>query len=187
MATNQHTLNLDIAFFDEIFPLAYSDVCEQSKQIARQMLMDGVIQVETLFELAISKIGNLTRLAINGQDFSDKSDAKKTCVRTSNYGKSYSAQIARVHTKVGNLRVMCYERKQDKFYYFVIPRAAYKHIKATSNIEIPFKMNGDPKRIPANNLIYTNWWTYEVNSFEEMSTIKRPKALTEKQLRSKAL
>lgn len=182
MATKGSTLDLDIAFFNELYPLAYPNACEITEKQARQMVKDGVIQIEALFELSVSKIGKLKRQSIEGMDFDDKSDAKKTSVRTCRYGSAYAAPISQVHTKKGSLRVMCYERKNDKFYYFVIPKFAFKHITATSNIEIPFELDGTPRRIPR-RAVNTNWWKYEVDSFKEMASVKRPNALTISELR----
>jgi len=58
-----------------------------------------------------------------------------------------------------------YERKQDKFYYFLIPYSAYSHIPKTSNIEIPFNLDGSPKKINKCNI---NWWDYSKETFSEI-------------------
>ena len=170
MATKDHTLDLDIAFFNELFHKAYPDACNMQKQFSLQLVQDGVIQIETLFELAIANIGGLTRLSVEGMDFTDGSDAKKTSVRTSSYGKKYSANVSQVHTKTGVLRVMCYERKQNNFFYFAFPYESYCHISSKSNIEIPFNLDGTPKRRYSRPVI-TNWWDYQVDSFETMAKI----------------
>lgn len=170
MATNDHTLNLDVAFFNELFFRAYPNACETQKHFSMQLVQDGVIQIETLFEQAVAKVGGLTKMAVQGMDFTDGSDAKKTSARTSGYGKNYSANVGQVHTKTGLLRVMCYERKQDQFFYFTFPYESYCHISAKSNIEIPFNLDGTPKRRFSRPVI-TNWWDYQVGSFEAMATM----------------
>lgn len=177
MATKDSSLELDIAFFNELFPRAYPGVCDKTLEVAKTMLADGVIQVETLLELAISKVGNIERRSVEGMDFVDGSDAKKASVRMSSYDTAYSAPVRKVHSKRGLLRVMIYERKHDAFYYFVFPRESYQHIKASSNIDIPFQTDGTPRRIPRTR-VNTNWWTYEVDSFEEMATCKAAKGMT---------
>jgi hypothetical protein len=58
-----------------------------------------------------------------------------------------------------------YERKQDKFYYFLIPYSAYSHIPKTSNIEIPFNLDGSPKR---ENKCQVNWWEFSKTIFLEI-------------------
>jgi len=60
---------------------------------------------------------------------------------------------------------MCFERKYNKFYYFFIPYSSYAHIPKTSNIEIPFELDGTPRR---KNKCKINWWSHEVKSFEEI-------------------
>lgn len=172
MATTDLTLDLDTAFFEQLFHKAYPDFSNEMYHFAKQMVVDGVIQIETLLELAIAKVGKLKRLSVEGMDYSDKSDAKKASVRFRGNGGAYSACIQQVHTKKGNLRVMIYERQQDRFYYFVFPRESYDHIKSSSNIEIPFELDGTPRRKPKRP-VYTNWWAYEVDSFEAMARSKK--------------
>jgi hypothetical protein len=186
MATRDLSIDLDIAFFDELFPRAYPGVCDKTLEVARNMLSDGVVQIETLLELAISKVGKLKRRSVEGMDFVDGSDAKKSSVRKANFEQAYRAPVTKVHSKKGLLRVMVYERKLDTFYYFVFPREAYQHIKASSNIEIPFEMDGTPRRVPKRSGVISNWWAYEVDSFKKMSTLKKPKPLSMSELLSKA-
>jgi hypothetical protein len=66
------------------------------------------------------------------------------------------------------LRVQVYERKQNQFFYFAIPRRAYKNIPKTSNIEIPFELDGTPRRTPRRK-VYVNWWRYEEDSWKDMA------------------
>lgn len=183
MATKNITVNLDHAFFDKIFHKAYPKACDKTIATAKRMVSDGVLQIETLFELAVSRVGRLQRNSVDGMDFTDKSDAKKACVRTSGYGKHYTAPISQVHTKKGNLRVMVYERKKDKFYYFVFPRHSYSHITVdTKNIDIPFELDGTPRRVPKRKNVKMPWWAYEVGSFTEMARCKTPKKKTMREL-----
>jgi len=178
MATLAHTLNIDYIFFDELVFKAYPKIKQYEFNFMRKLVKDGVIAIETLFEKSIGITGGLVRSSTNGMDFADGSDAKKVTAthhsakkrKDGTFGpRSYSAGIKDVHTKVGILRVMCYERIQDRFYYFKIPNEAYSHIGAKSKIEIPFCQNGDPRRIP-HGPVKQNWWNYEVQSFEEMSS-----------------
>jgi hypothetical protein len=107
----------------------------------------------------------MTRDSTSGRDMTNGVDVKKTTVRW--HGGTYSAPIKRVHTKTGDLMVMCYERMQDKFYYFVIPNNLFQWIGPKSNIEIPFKHDGRPRY---HNNCNVNWWNYKVDSFETMVT-----------------
>ena len=168
MATQSHTYELDKKFTDFLLPYAYPNISNEfTNFISNTMVPDGTLAVETLLELGIANEGNLIRNSVHGQDFSDGSDAKRTTVRTSSYGRKYSANVGGVHTKVGKLRVMCYERKLDKFYYFQIPNTAFSHISSSSNIEIPFLIDGTPSRIRTRSVI-SNWWNYEVPDFHTM-------------------
>ena len=135
-----------------------------------QHLLDmGLIQVSTAFEHAIAETSGLEVISTNCADLCDGSDAKLSTVRTSGYGQRYSANVSNVHGKTGKLRVQVYERKLDTFYYFAIPARAYGHVRKTSNIEIPFELDGTPRRVPLRTPM-VNWWDFEVNGFDEMSS-----------------
>lgn len=146
------------------------EMCEDTIE----MLLDmGLIQVSTAAEHAMSTVSNTEVISTDASDLSNGDDVKLSTVRTSGYGKAYSAPITNIKGKTGNLRVQVYERKQNKFYYFVIPNSAYRNIPPKSNIEIPFHLNGIPKRIPV-RVVNVNWWNYEVPSFfEAATTVKR--------------
>ena len=178
----QH-LKLEVAHFANIMArLPGIENC--CKTTVEHLLNLGLIQVSTAFEQAVAKTGDHELVSLDRADLKHNtnglySDAKLTTVRTSNYGKSYGAPVSGIAGKTGVLRVQVYERKQNRFYYFAIPRRAYSNIPAKSNIEIPFKLDGTPRRRP-HRKVYQNWWNYEVNSFEMMST-KYTRPLTELQ------
>ena len=58
----------------------YMNWDKSNKKLMLEMASHGVIAVETLLELAISKVGNLQRSNEDGEDFVDGSDAKKATV-----------------------------------------------------------------------------------------------------------
>lgn len=171
MATKLENLHLEIKHF-----LNFSDKLPDSnswcKKTVQSLLNSGFLQVSTVFEHAIAHVGGHKVISEDAADIDDGtpggSDAKLVSVRTYRYGKSYGAPVSNISGKTGTLRVQAYERKQDKFYYFCIPYDAYKHIPKTSNIEIPFDLEGNPKRKMSRPVIQ-NWWDYEVKSFDEMS------------------
>lgn len=159
---------LDEKFFDNLFPKIYpieysipliKDFCKNKLMVGDRLLSAG-----KLLEAAISKCKGLERFDTVGKDFVDGSDAKSSSVRWSSNHKSYSANISDVSNKKGLLRCMVYERITDRFYYFLIPHAAYKHISSTSNIEIPFNHDGLPKRDAKFRNV--NWWDFEVPDFD---------------------
>ncbi len=170
MATKMENLELEIAHWDNFkhFIPGYQGCCEDT---IKKFLELGIVQVSTAFEHAIGHVGNHEVVSLDKGDLyrnGHYSDAKLSTVRTSGYGKRYSAPVTNIFNKTGTLRVQVYERKQNKFYYFAFPRRTYKDIPRSSNIEIPFELNGNPRRVPARK-VFVNWWNYEVESFVVMS------------------
>lgn len=156
------------AFFDLLFPMIFPNLTEESEIYTfvreRLVIENELISPGTLLEQAISIKKGIKRINTEKMDFPDGSDAKSTSVRISGLGKSYGAPIHRIHSKIGLLRVVAYERIQNKFYYFLIPHAAYKDIPKSSNIEIPFNLDGSPKR-GAKKIRNVDWWIFEVPDF----------------------
>lgn len=170
MATKIENLNLELAHFNhfkEFLPTVHT-WCNHTLE---NLLNMGIIQVSTAFEQALAHVGSHE---IVGHDCGDLyrngvySDAKLCTVRSTSYGKSYAAGVTKIHNKLGGLRVQAYERIQNQFYYFVIPRCAYEPIPKTSNIEIPFELDGTPRRVPRGPT-RVNWWQYEVHSWQELA------------------
>lgn len=169
MATKLENLDLEIAQFNHfVKSIPGLDGC-CTKTISKLLKM-GLLQVSTAFEHAVANVGGNQVVSEDAYDLSDGSDAKLSCVRTSSYGEKYSAPVYKISGKTGKLRVQVYERKQNKFYYFVIPNRAYRDIPRSSNIEIPFDLDGTPRRVPARQRTYANWWKFEVNDFKELAT-----------------
>lgn len=154
-------------FFDLLFPIAFPDVDVKSDMFSfiKESLVHRtkLIEVGSLLEVAISISKNLERYDTDGQDFVDGSDAKCASARWHALNTRYSAPICGVANKRGLLRCVIYERQQDKFYFFLIPHDAYKHISNVGNIDIPFKLDGSPYRDAKVRNI--NWWTFEVSNF----------------------
>lgn len=162
-------LAVDLAKFDFLWPRAYpyfSKILPITK-FARKLLIDDVLQLGQLHEKAISVQCRLLRESTDGKDFNNGDDAKLVSVRTSSYGTSYNAPVNGIYVKRGNLLVSVYERKQNNWFFFKIPYSAYGHISKTSNIEIPFELDGTPRR---GNRCSINWWDFEVKSMKEFGT-----------------
>ena len=163
MTTKMENLELDIAHFNNIVDyLPEIDKC--SKKTINNLLRLGIIQVSTAFEQALAYQLGITVVSQDTHDLSNGADAKLSSARTHGKGRSYSAPVTNIAGKTGNLLVQIYERKQNKFYYFVIPHRKYKHIPATSNIDIPFELDGTPRR---KNKAVVNWWKCEVPTLME--------------------
>lgn len=167
MATKLENLDLETAHFKH-FKKYVPGMKKCCKKTVKKLLKLGVLQVSTAFEQALAKVANTTVVSTDAADLSDGSDAKLSTVRTSSHGTSYSAPVSSIHNKTGSLRVQVYERKKNKFYYFVIPHDSYKHIPKTSNIEIPFELDGTPRRVPKRP-VKVNWWNHEAKSFKHLS------------------
>lgn len=175
MATLLENLDLEVAHFNNFkahIP-GFDNLCQRT---VTHLLEMGLIQVSTAGEHAVAACSGSTVTSTFAADISDGSDVKLSTVRTSGYGKRYSSQVCNVAGKTGFLRVQVFERKQNKFYYFVIPHSAYKHIPKTSNIEISFLLDGSPRRVPART-VQENWWNYEVDSFIDMAVGKHRLAI----------
>lgn len=158
MATNFAHLHLEIAHyrnFAKYFP-NHENHCEKTVE---NLLELGVLQISTMFEQSLANVGGYTVVSEDTHDFDTGDDAKMCTVVLKSGGKMYSAQISGITNKIGNLLVQVYERKQEKFYYFVIPNEEFQNV---SIIEIPFDLEGNPK-------IKNRWWKYQVSTFEELA------------------
>jgi len=158
MATKQSNLALDRAHFNYVrqhipgYTPSYNRCIEW-------MLDLGIIQVSTAVEHAVAQQTGTRVISEDARDLSDGSDVKTCTVRVSGYGLKYSAPVCNIAGKTGSLRVQVYERLQNRFYLFLIPWKAYRHIPSSSNIDIPFERDGTPRRS-------NRWWQYEVNHWE---------------------
>ena len=94
------------------------------------------------------------------EDYDDYSDAKFLSVANDCTKMASSA----VKNKKGALRIVVFEPKKEKVYFFYVPRRAWKDYACGPNF--PFNGDGTPKR-------YNHWWAYEVDSFKELARIKK--------------
>ena len=142
---------------------------QEERKFMIRLAKKGAIAVETLLEEAISKVGKIERCIKDGQDFKDKSDAKKVVVHTHNqYGRqSRRGMVSNVAKKNGKLRVLMADNFTDELFYFVIPQ---KEFIGRGTIEITFnKRGGEPERfMGTDSLSWRIWNKYRVNSFKEL-------------------
>jgi hypothetical protein len=174
MATKLENLQLEIAHFNA-FKRYLPNFVNLDTKTLEILLEMGMIEVSSAFERAIAEFSGSDVVSLDHADLSCGSDAKLVTVRTCNYGTTYSAPVSGIHNKTGDLLVQVYERKRNEFYWFRLPYETYYHIPKTSNIEIPFELNGRPRR---RNKKLFNPWEFECKSFEEMCNINplTPKA-----------
>lgn len=168
MATKLSALPLELKHFYNIEPYLKNmlsiDPCDVTTEA---YLSRGYFQVSTVYEDVMAYLAGCTVVSEDTHDLSNGADCKITTARK--HGHSYSAPIKDIKNKKGTLYAMCLEPIQHKFYYFAIPKSSYCNIPAKSNIEIPFFMDGTPRRVPSRKLTYANWWDYECDSLADMA------------------
>jgi len=131
--------------------------------VKKGWIFPGKIVEDQLIEMSAGLLKANTNL-YRSEDFNDYSDAK--FISVSSWDRMYRATLdwEGLKNKKGVLRVVVYERKQNRLYYFYIPRRAYRSMRT---VKIPFDLNtGDPKDS-------NKWWAYEVDSFKELARIKK--------------
>jgi hypothetical protein len=169
MATKDSNIQYDIKFFDFLWSYTEESKMYGSKFKAyhKRLLLKGEIQISTMAEnvMAYNSDGLYVKASGDGMDFSDESDAK-TCSVTTNSNKTaglrLTAIVRGIGNKIGTLRVICYNRFNGKFYFFVIPHSVYNHLKDT--LDIPFDIN--------THELKPNWKYIEcqVSTFKELCT-----------------
>jgi hypothetical protein len=164
----------DYRFFDVLAPYVWPSLsANHIRDHKRPDVDNGLVQIESLLEVALANAsgGMYKRNAINGMDFTDGGDAKKTTTVYRNNNKvrdqwMNSAPVRRITSKSGLLRVMCYSKIPDQFYYFAIPPKAYNGLTL---IEIICDTGGGlmvPQGIPKGK-----WTHWQVADFDTLATI----------------
>ncbi|NBO28110.1 MAG: hypothetical protein EBV10_02540 [Synechococcaceae bacterium WB6_1A_059] len=178
--STQLTTNEDYLFFDYLAPFRWPEKTKEQTSIIRKLVATGEIHIETLLEnaIAVASKGKLQRIAEDGRDFNDNSDAKKavSCFRNNNVAKDHwsnTFQIKSIQNKKGMLRCLCLSKQTKKFHHFAIPFKAYKNLG--SYLEIPldrFSSKQEPKGIPKGK-----WMVFEVEDFQTLATITEEEML----------
>lgn len=171
MATKASNIDLEKKHFDSFrhcLP-GIENCCEKTID---HLLELGIIQVSTAYEHALANVHNVKVVSEDERDLDNGADCKLTTVRTHGNGKCYGAPIKSIATKTGPLWVQVYERKLDKYYFFNIPYEAYSQIPKTSNIEIPFEIDGTPRKEKSPMHRLPNFWDHEVKSFFPPKPVK---------------
>jgi len=146
----------------------------------------GLVDTSTLFEYIYSKIHDLEMVKAPTHDLicrktGRKIEAKLRTPRFNSYGKSYGVNIeprskAGSHRKEGDIVSLVLEPMTRENYFFYIPEKEHQKVALTSNIEIPFNIDGTPRRIPLKMKRLPNWWEFEKTEDEFWGRAK-PKAL----------
>ena len=172
MATTDNAIQYDVRMVRELAPYLNLNDCEIDNLVKFTKM--GIVQRETVAELAMSTLGDFDGDSSLGRDFNDGTDAKTvvSSARNNSISKGQwmnSFQVRSVTSKTGDLRIIAYNKILDKFHYFYIPYSAYRHITRSLEIVIEraYSMCGEPQftGIPQRHL---KWWEYEVSSFQEL-------------------
>jgi len=172
LATTDNAVQYDVLMVRELAPYLHLSACEIDNLIKFTKM--GIVQRETVAELAMSTMGDFDGDSIIGRDFDDGTDAKTvvSVARNNNISKGQwtnSFQVRSVTSKTGDLRIIAYNKILDQFHFFYIPYSAYRHITRTLEIIIEriYCIGGEPQftGIPQRHL---KWWEYEVSSFAEL-------------------
>jgi hypothetical protein len=169
MATTYNNIAIEMKHFNQIRQ-NIPRINEMNQDTLNILIEMGALQVSTLLELAIANVGDLDVISANEHDLSDGSEVKMATVRIHNYGKSYRANISNTKNKSGLIRAQVLEPITDRFYYFAIPHNAHSMVTGASNIEIPFHLDGRPRKDYKPRSL-PNWWSYEVSSFEDVCNV----------------
>lgn len=158
---NQQLVNMAYpsSFRKELFSL------EEAIQFLWQ---DGIINVGELAEKAIVRKGKKLIQNVRGKkgsDFNDNSDSKYCTVfydKSTNY-----ATISGLRNKTGKLRVMVYEPKTEKNYFFIVPHKIYApYQNSGDSLKIYFHKDGQPRTTQRESNTRPNLWLNECSAEE---------------------
>lgn len=163
----------DYKFFDFLAPYRWPKKTKAQREVFRELVQDGDLQIETMLENALvnASKGQYTRVAEVSRDFCDGGDAKKAIsqFRNNDIARDHwtnSFAITNLKNKQGVIRAVCYSREQAKFYFFAIPYKAYKgrtRVEVSLDTSVGYRV---PKGIP-----HGKWTRYQLTSFERLATI----------------
>ena len=150
----------DQIIFEDIIGHAYCNFKNMDPLLLlRRMVSDGVIQMDALFEKAISVKGKLKRESVQGRDFVDGSDAKKALTQplVEKHTSRRVATITNIEGKHGVLRIIVGETLTGKTYYFRVPKKEYTGLRS---IRIFFNEDGSPKD--------GKWFRFQCRTFKQL-------------------
>ena len=177
MSTTLDNVEEDLLFYNELKQYAFGALDQIIDNHHKELITHGILQIDQILELAISKVGNIARHSTVGRDFVDGSDAKKVTSNFRNNNKSKgiwtnSYKVQNIHTKTGKLRIMGYNRVLSKFNYYVIPYFAYCHLNGkTLDITLDLFTNYcNSTPIPTGCSASCKWTAFECKDFTDMAT-----------------
>ena len=176
MATTDAYIKYDIRFFEEFGK--YLGYPKSTLKTMQKAINDGLLQRERLVELAISRVSNIPLDSKKGMDLADGSDvktsislARRTHLDKANYMNSI--KVTSLHAKVGDLRIVGYNKILDKFHYFYVPHDAYQGITRVEIVLEQFTDHSHQPEFTGNANRDRKWWNYEVDTFEDLCLAKK--------------
>jgi len=172
MASTDNCVDYDVLFSKEFGK--FLELTQEELEVLKKLSKIGLIQRERLVEIAISNLSGIAMDSTHGRDHADGSDTKTVVsqMRNNNHSRGSwmnSFTIRNVKTKTGALRVVAYNKLQEKFHYFFIPKVAYGD--TVDQIEIVIEnVRGymNQPNFTGTPSTHRKWWDYEVNTFEEL-------------------
>jgi hypothetical protein len=188
VATTLDNVHIDRHFYHFLKGYVFPDLKPEFERHHLEMIEHGLIQIDAMLELAISRAGNLQRKSTHGMDFVDGSDSKKV---TSNFrmnsksrGKWVNSyKVANIRAKKGMLRIMGFNHvltDQNNgvphFDFYAIPYEAYSHLNGDSLDIILDNFTGyfSESSLPALTGLglSSKWEQYRCADFESMALTK---------------
>lgn len=132
----------------------------------------GDLAMESMVENAISRVGKIKRVDLQGMDFEDGSDSKKvTVVNQGTKIKPVRGAGFSSKNKKGTLRVVVVEPMTNEVFYFKIPPEFYigqKQRRRELGLRIYFSNNGGKPNFTNKATESKKVWSYQVKSFKEL-------------------
>ena len=136
-----------------------------------------IFNVERLVEESLAAVGGYSFVDEDGRDFDDSDDSDSKTVTVVNNSSSKNNKvfiIQNVQTKIGSLRVTCYNPFSNKVDYFYIPKKAVKWFKENNGTKS--RESGACERIRTtwneSKDYYNKLELYRLKSFEKLAKAK---------------
>jgi len=179
MAVTLDNIHEDMRFYDELKQYVFEKELDPVIEAHNRWMVDnGLLQIESLLEIAISNVNGIKRAAVHGMDYIDGSDAKKVTSSWRNNNKirgewTNSFKITNINNKRGLLRAMCFNRVLSRFQYYAIPYSAYAHLTGDSlDITLESYRGCFNEPMPRGEGTKSKWDNYRKSSFIEMANTK---------------
>lgn len=143
---SENVFENDLALLEKIY--TYAGYASEHLPVLKMAVAQGDMALESILENAISRVSAMDRVHRYGQDFIDRSDAKK--LSSNNNG----IIAIPVKNKIGMIRAACIHSKTKEVFFFRIPRKFYyADTIGKDSPKIRFKLKRDKSPI----------WAYETD------------------------